>query len=63
MTLNCPLCGSQLVVRLLLPTPEHRDFKRPQVLSAECATPSCGVDRDSVRELLHMPASDGALSG
>jgi hypothetical protein len=55
MTLPCPHCGRQLVVRLLLPIPEHRDTKSPQVVSLECSTPGCKVDQEYIRTLLRIP--------
>jgi hypothetical protein len=38
MTMACPSCGQQLVLRVLWPTIEHRAVKQPQILS--CACPS-----------------------
>jgi hypothetical protein len=58
MTFACPLCGSQLVVRLLLPTPEHRDIKPVKVISVECPTADCGPNDDYVRGLLHIQPVD-----
>lgn len=52
MTLHCPLCDGQMVVRVLLPKPEHRHTKRPVIASIECATPGCLVDEDTVHKLL-----------
>jgi len=60
MTFPCPHCGRQLVVRLLLPTPEHRHTKNPQVVSIECPTPGCSVDRDYIRALLRIPKTEAA---
>lgn len=56
MTFPCPHCRRQLVVRLLLPIPEHRDIKSPQLVSIECPTPGCEVDREYIRALLRLPA-------
>jgi hypothetical protein len=55
ITLPCPNCHRQLVVRLLLPTPEHRDSKVPQLVSVDCPTPGCEVDREYILTLLHVP--------
>jgi hypothetical protein len=57
MTFGCPLCSAQIIVRLLIPTPAHRDTKATQVLIIECPTPGCEVGEEHVRKLLHMPAA------
>jgi hypothetical protein len=60
MTLPCPHCGRQLVVRILLPTPEHRHTKKPQVLSMECPTQGCSVDQDYILTVLRIPKPESA---
>ena len=54
MTVHCPLCDGQLVVRVLLPKPEHRDTKKPQIVGVECSTPGCLVSDDEVHKLLRV---------
>jgi hypothetical protein len=54
MTVHCPLCEGQLVVRVLLPKPEHRDTKKPQIASIECSTPGCLVTEQDVHKLLGL---------
>lgn len=54
MTYHCPLCEGQVVIRVLLPKPEHRDTKRPVIASIECSTPGCLVDEDTVHKLLGL---------
>jgi hypothetical protein len=54
MTVHCPLCDGQLVVRVLLPKPEHRDTKHPIVISAECSTRGCLVSEQDVHKLLGL---------
>ena len=52
MTYDCPACGGQLVVRVLLPRPEHRDIKKPVIVAMECTRPGCLVSEDDVHKLL-----------
>jgi hypothetical protein len=52
MTLACPTCGGQLVVRVRLPRPEHRDTKRPDVLGFECTTRDCNITEADVHNAI-----------
>jgi hypothetical protein len=54
ITVHCPLCAGQLVVRVLLPKPEHRDTKKPRIASVECSTAGCLVTEQDVHKLLGL---------